>query len=178
MTDNGTFIINGTEAGDREPASSLTGCVFSRRKTTIHIFLRRLSRIAVRGSSSSMTQEPAVRSDRTASANSRNGFSQGAGAHGKDRRRSHGHRLASGGRNQAGEFSPMPKCCGVFYTAHKASIKNGQLNFEPSEGLVGLHLAETVRRQIRRSNCARRWPCQKAHQARQSNRCVKRRSSR
>ena len=32
----------------------------------------------------------------------------------------------------------------MFYTAHKATIKNGQLHFEPSEGLVGLHLAETV----------------------------------
>ena len=31
-----------------------------------------------------------------------------------------------------------------FYTGHKASIKNGQLHFEPSEGLVGLHLAETA----------------------------------
>jgi DNA-directed RNA polymerase subunit beta len=32
----------------------------------------------------------------------------------------------------------------MFYTAHKATIKDGQLHFEPSEGLVGLHLAETV----------------------------------
>ncbi len=32
----------------------------------------------------------------------------------------------------------------MFYTAHKASIKNGQLHFEPTEGLVGLHLAETA----------------------------------
>src|ERR1041384_4495895 len=32
----------------------------------------------------------------------------------------------------------------MFYTAHKASIKDSQLHFEPSEGLVGLHLAETA----------------------------------
>jgi DNA-directed RNA polymerase subunit beta len=32
----------------------------------------------------------------------------------------------------------------MFYTSHKASIKDGYLHFEPSEGLVGLHLAETV----------------------------------
>jgi DNA-directed RNA polymerase subunit beta len=32
----------------------------------------------------------------------------------------------------------------MFYTAHKATMKGGHLHFEPSEGLVGLHLAETV----------------------------------
>src|SRR5437588_3932945 len=32
----------------------------------------------------------------------------------------------------------------MFYTAHKATLKSGQLHFEPSDGLVGLHLAETV----------------------------------
>jgi len=32
----------------------------------------------------------------------------------------------------------------MFYTAHKATLKNGQLYFEPSDGLVGLHLAETA----------------------------------
>jgi DNA-directed RNA polymerase subunit beta len=32
----------------------------------------------------------------------------------------------------------------MFYTGHKSSIKDGQLHFEPSEGLVGLHLAETA----------------------------------
>src|SRR5712664_3139928 len=32
----------------------------------------------------------------------------------------------------------------MFYTAHKAAIKDGNLHFEPTEGLVGLHLAETV----------------------------------
>jgi len=32
----------------------------------------------------------------------------------------------------------------MFYTAQKAAIKDGRLHFEPTEGLVGLHLAETV----------------------------------
>jgi DNA-directed RNA polymerase subunit beta len=32
----------------------------------------------------------------------------------------------------------------MFYTSIKAAIKDGRLNFEPSEGLVGLHLAESV----------------------------------
>ncbi|HXG91470.1 MAG TPA: DNA-directed RNA polymerase subunit beta [Blastocatellia bacterium] len=32
----------------------------------------------------------------------------------------------------------------MFYTSQKATIKNGQLHFEPNEGIVGLHLAETV----------------------------------
>jgi DNA-directed RNA polymerase subunit beta len=32
----------------------------------------------------------------------------------------------------------------MFYTAHKATMKGGHLHFEPSDGLVGLHLAETV----------------------------------
>ena len=32
----------------------------------------------------------------------------------------------------------------MFYSAQKATLKDGRLHFEPSEGLVGLHLAETV----------------------------------
>jgi DNA-directed RNA polymerase subunit beta len=31
----------------------------------------------------------------------------------------------------------------MFYTSQRASIKGGKLHFEPSEGLIGLHLAET-----------------------------------
>jgi DNA-directed RNA polymerase subunit beta len=31
----------------------------------------------------------------------------------------------------------------MFYTSQRASIKSGKLHFEPSEGLIGLHLAET-----------------------------------
>jgi len=33
---------------------------------------------------------------------------------------------------------------GMFYTVHRAAIKDGLLHFEPSEGLVGLHVAETI----------------------------------
>src|SRR6266480_4227537 len=32
----------------------------------------------------------------------------------------------------------------MFYTIHKATFKDGKLHFEPTEGLIGLHLAETV----------------------------------
>jgi DNA-directed RNA polymerase subunit beta len=32
----------------------------------------------------------------------------------------------------------------MFYSAQKATLKDGRLHFEPSEGLVGLHLAESV----------------------------------
>ena len=32
----------------------------------------------------------------------------------------------------------------MFYTAYKASIKDGQLHFEPGEGIIGLHLAENA----------------------------------
>src|SRR5215210_2717879 len=32
----------------------------------------------------------------------------------------------------------------MFYTSQKATIKDGRLYFEPNEGIVGLHLAETV----------------------------------
>jgi len=32
----------------------------------------------------------------------------------------------------------------MFYSAQKATFKDGRLHFEPSEGLVGLHLAESV----------------------------------
>jgi len=32
----------------------------------------------------------------------------------------------------------------MFYTPHKAKVKDGHLHFEPSEGLIGLHVAETI----------------------------------
>ncbi|HWN97996.1 MAG TPA: DNA-directed RNA polymerase subunit beta [Blastocatellia bacterium] len=32
----------------------------------------------------------------------------------------------------------------MFYTSHRGTIKNGKLHFEPAEGLIGLHLAETA----------------------------------
>jgi len=39
-----------------------------------------------------------------------------------------------------------------FYTSERATVKGGHLHFEPSDGLVGLHLAQAVEDRAARSS--------------------------
>src|SRR5262245_52702108 len=143
MTDNGTFIINGTERVIVSQLHRSPGVFFEKENNNTY-FLAKV--IPYRGSWVEFEYDTKnllyVRIDRKRKFLA-TVFLRALGLMEKidiDRMGSDAHLEDEIKRSSFMDSDVLR----MFYTAHKATLKGGRLHFEPSEGLVGLHLAENA----------------------------------
>jgi DNA-directed RNA polymerase subunit beta len=143
MTDNGTFIINGTERVIVSQLHRSPGIFFERANNNTY-FLAKV--IPYRGSWVEFEYDTKnllyVRIDRKRKFYG-TVFLRALGLMDKvdlDRIGSDSH-LEDEIKHSSFTDAEVLR---MFYTSQKAAIKNGRLHFEPNEGIIGLHLAESV----------------------------------
>jgi DNA-directed RNA polymerase subunit beta len=143
MTDNGTFIINGTERVIVSQLHRSPGIFFEKANNNTY-FLAKV--IPYRGSWVEFEYDTKnllyVRIDRKRKFLG-TVFLRALGLMEKidlDRMGSDSHLEDEIKRSSFSDAEILRK----FYTSERATIKSGHLHFEPSDGLVGLHLAESV----------------------------------
>ncbi len=143
MTDNGTFIINGTERVIVSQLHRSPGIFFERANNNTY-FLAKV--IPYRGSWVEFEYDTKnllyVRIDRKRKFYG-TVFLRALGLMDKidlDRMGSDSH-LEDEIKHSSFTDAEVLR---MFYTSQKATVKDGRLHFEPNEGMIGLHLAESV----------------------------------